>query len=188
MRKSVKRRLSLKPPSKKKVRGIIISTEMILLLTAIIMFSVVAFFGISKAILSQATSQKQTLVIVRAEAWKISSGIVVSLYVQNTGSQTLNIERAGVKYVYGGRLYYCEQSFSSGWWGTQGIPVRPGEAKVVSFAIGPNPGTGYSGTCNYVQYVSASSSVYVYVKVRVGGTTWSPIYQEVGTAVKLNAP
>lgn len=172
MRENVKRRLNLRLLSKRKVKGIIVSTEMILLLTAIIMFAVVAFFGISRTILQQATNEKATLVVVRAEAWKIQNGIAVSLYLQNTGSQTVTINGIGVKYGYGTSVYNC-------YIGIPAVYIRPGEAKVVSGVLGYGPGISYNYQCSYTRYVGVNSNVYVYV--RAGSN-------EVGTAVKVKAP
>ena len=166
-------RLSLR---RHKIRGVVLSTEMILLLTAVIMFSVIAFFGISKIILSQATSQKYTLVIVRAEAWKIGSssgsGIAVSMYLQNTGSDIISISGAGIKYLYRNVLYICSASFPSS------ISINPGESKVVSFVVA-NIISGGGTACSNVNMISAGDTIYVYV-------TYSN--QEVGTAVKVASP
>ena len=177
-RKSNSRRL------RKKVKGIILSTEMILLLTAVIMFAVVAFFGISKAVLSQATSAKQTLVVVRAEAWKVGSGVAVSLYVHNTGSEASNVIAGGIKYSYNGQIYRCEQSFRPYQYSTQGIVVKPGESKVISFAVGQSTDTSVSGVCDYVQNINPGDDIYVYVKIPITITTT----QEVGTGVKVSSP
>lgn len=179
-----KRRLSLRGRRGRRVRGIILSTEMILLLTAVIMFAVIAFFGISKAVLSQATSSKQTLVLVRAEAWKVGSGIAVSLYVHNTGSQPVRVLGAGIKYTYNNQLYQCETSFTT-WLNQNGITVNPGESKVISYAVGPNSGTG---DCDNVRYVNAGADIYVYAKVYVSGSFWNTITQQVGTGVKVTSP
>lgn len=154
--------------AKRRVRGIVISTEMILLLTAVIMFAIIAFFGISKAVLSQATSQKQTLVVVRAEGWKVGDAVAVSLYVHNTGSQTVHISQVGIKYTRWGTVYDCHVN--------EGVDVHPGETKVISAAIGQSSG---SGSCYYVRYIGNGQPIFTYVKVG---------NQLIGTAVRVTSP
>ena len=149
----------------RRLRGVILSTEMMLLLTAVIIFAVIAFFGMSHMILSQATSSKQTLVLVNAKAWQITQGLAVSVYLQNTGDKPITVDSVGIKFQEG--LYYygsCSAPVS--------VTINPGEAKVISVAFGQL-------TCNNIQYVTAGDNIYVFV---TAGTN------QVGQAVTVLSP
>ena len=163
---------------KRRLRAIVISTEMILLLTAVIMFSVIAFFGISKAVLSQATSSKQTLVAVRAEAWKIGEGVAVSLYLHNTGTDPVTITSGGIKYSSPYGFISCKQSFGIG------VTINPGESKVISFALGPGC-PGCYGNCENTTLIDDGNAVYTYVTVKEGT---SSLPHEVGVVVEVKKP
>jgi len=154
--------------SLKRSRGVILSTEMMLLLTAVIIFAVIAFFGMSHMILSQATSSKQTLVLVNAKAWQITQGLAVSVYLQNTGDKSITIDSIGIKFevVQNYNVYYgtCTAPVS--------VTINPGESKVISVAFGEY-------TCNGVQYLVAGTNIYVFANA---GTN------QVGQAVTVLAP
>jgi len=170
--------LSLKS-ARRKAKGIVVSTEMILLITALIVFAVLAFYGLSKTVIQQAQSGKQTVVITRAEATVMQQGcswgrdaiVSVSLYVKNTGNEPARITQIGAR-VRTPDGYSFKEYF-------QGIDVllQPGEARVLSRVLGirdgcakpANPSSNFPGDP-------------VYVAVRVGNN-------EIGTTVRaLNPP
>lgn len=156
----MKRRLGL---NRRKVHGIALSVEMILLITAIIVMAIVAYFGMSRIVLSQATSQKSTLVAVRAEGYMLSSNAVaVSLWVQNTGSEPVDISLMGISFGSGMSIEMRTTTPASR------LTIRPGETKVVSFAI------------STFSSVSTNTNVYVFVRASDGS--------EVGTVTRLASP
>ena len=120
--------------ARRKAKGIVVSTEMILLITALIVFAILAFYGLSKTIIQQAQSGKQTVVITRAEATVMEEGcgggkpaiLSASLYVKNTGNEKVKITHilARVKTSDG-------KSFTEKWELT-GVELQPGETKVIS--------------------------------------------------------
>lgn len=159
----MKRRLGL---SLRRVRGIALTVEMVLLITAILVMSVVAYFGMSRMVLSQATSQKSTLVAVRAEAYMLSqNALAVSLWVQNTGADNVTITTLGVSVSSGSNIDMKTITPPGG----GRITVRPGETKVISFAV----------SLSNVQ-LSPSTVVYVFVRTTDG--------VEVGTATRVVSP
>lgn len=150
--KYVKRRLGL---NQRRARGIALTIELVLLITAIIIMAIVAYFGMSRMVLSQATSQKSTLIVVRAEAYMLTaSSVACSIWVQNTGDTTTSITHVGVS--YGTNPSTQTRSLSPP------VTVRPGETKVISFAINAP---------------SLQSPVYVFVRTSNG--------EEVGTATSV---
>ena len=163
-RRKVKRRYSSR--SRGRIKGIMVSTEMMLLLTAIIVLVIIAFYGYSKMVLAQATSSKYTLNLVSAEA-KLVTGyggykaIVATVYVQNTGSRSITVNYLGVKFNYYGTTYTAQQPVN--------VQIQPGESRVISAYL-------YH---NYIRYLNTGNSVYVYVKA---GTN------EIGRAVQLQNP
>lgn len=164
---------------KRKVRAVILSTEMMLLLTAVIALAVAGFFGMSKLVLAQATSPKKTLIIDRAEAYSINDQAVsVSLFVQNTGSEDVIIKYAGIQYQHSNSgipyMYDCHIDDSQ----FPDITVHPGESKVISYSIANNGAT--SGGCGYVNDIHVGDDIVVYVHLSDGSN--------VGTAVKVVSP
>lgn len=149
-----------------KRRGIALTIEMVLLITAIIVLSIVAYFGISKAVFSQATSQKSTLAVVRAEAYGIGTTatattgpvintIAVSIWVQNVGADPVTITMVGVSTGSDTRVI----SYSTN--------IRPGETRVISFVTN-------------IASISPNTSIYVFVRTQDG--------YEVGTATRVALP
>lgn len=150
--------------SRRRVRGVALTIEMVLLITAIIVMAIVAYFGMSRMVLSQATSQKTTLVAVRAEAYQLTSNILaVSIWVQNTGDTGTVISTLGVSLGSGTSVEIRTTTPPSG-----SILVRPGETKVISFSI------------STTTPVSSATAVYVFVRTTEG--------VEVGTAVRVAVP
>lgn len=147
----------------RRVRGVVLTTEIVLLLAAIIMLAIVAFFGLAKVVLSQATSVKQNVVIVRAEAWALSGGgIAVTAYLQNIGGDAV--------YVLDGRVYHgwgvCGPRFGIGFW------LNPGETKALSFVTTP--------------WCSVSPGTVVYVEIVYDNPGRG--YTYIGTAVRVAQP
>jgi len=113
------------PFSHRKIIGIVITTELILLIVAVTMFAIIGIYGISRTIVSQATSSKYSYTVINGNAWKIGNAIAVSLYVQNTGSRQIRIVGIGV--TDGNNNCYTPLSSQ--------VSLNPGEAKVISSAI-----------------------------------------------------
>ena len=77
-------------------KGIVLSTEMMLLVLVVIVAVLIVGFGLAMHLIAQATSAKRSLVIEQAQAWVVGcSGstetIAVSVFVQNIGSQPITI-------------------------------------------------------------------------------------------------
>ena len=149
--------------ARRKAKGIVVSTEMILLITALIVFAVLAFYGLSKTVVQQAQSGKQTVVITRAEvttmqegcSWDRDAIVSVSLYVKNTGNEPVRITHIGVR-MYLPNFHDLRDNF-------QGIDVwlQPGEARVLSRVLWiyegcarpANPSSNFPGDPVYVAIV-----------------------------------
>jgi len=127
----------MRKSSLKELRGVVLTTELVLLLIAIIIFATIAFFGIAKTLISQATSDKSTLIPVRAEAWQLERGIAGTIWIQNVGSKTVTVTKVGINVPEA----YCPSS-------TVNVDIKPGEYKP------------FSVTCSTSQSVSG---VYIYV-------------------------
>lgn len=170
MSNSKKRKMS-------RIRAVILSTEMMLLLTAVIMLAITAFFGMSKLVLSQATSTKETVAVIRAEAWDLGDGVAVTMYLQNTGSVDVTVKYAGIEYTHYTTIYRCYIADNS----FEDVVIHPGETKVISFAISSHSsGTTLGGTCSYANNINSGSSIYVFAHLDNNN--------EVGTAVRVNSP
>ena len=160
--------------SSRKPRGITQTTELILLIIAVISFVSIAYYGMAKTTIAQATSAKHTVSVVRAEAWDIGSSIAVTLYVQNVGSNPVEIVAGGINYGEGD---YCQYEYT--------IPVRvnPGETKVLSFVVGSDC-VECVGNC-YVSRIGEGQSVFAYIKYTpLNGD----VENKVGVAVKVLSP
>ena len=128
--------------ARRKAKGIVVSTEMILLITALIVFAVLAFYGLSKTVVQQAQSGKQTVVITRAEvttmqegcSWDRDAIVSVSLYVKNTGNVPVRITAIGVR-VRTPDGYSFRENFLE-----IDVSLQPGEARVLSRVFGVRDG------------------------------------------------
>jgi len=158
--------------ARRKAKGIVVSTEMILLITAVIALAVLAFYGLSKTVIQQAQSGKQTVIITRAEATVMQQGcysgkdaiVSASLYVKNTGNEPARITAIGVR-VRTPDGYSFNESFQE-----IDVSLQPGEARVISRVFGVRDGCARSGDP-------------VYVGIVVNGNN------EIGTTVRaLNPP
>jgi len=148
--------------SLRKYRGIVLTIEMIFLLVAVIAFATVGFFGIGKTLISQATSSKITVSVIRAEAWTLQNGVGVTLYVQNTGSDQASITQVGIKYVDNtNTLRTCTSSVN--------IPLYPGEYKVISASFGSTQCPNIIGITQAYVYIIVSGN-----EVGVGVSVQSP--------------
>jgi len=107
----------------RKIRGVVLTTELVLLIVAVIIFATVAFFGIAKTVIQQATSPKSSIAVIRADAWNVSGYIVVSAYVQNTGNTDVTVSLSSV--TEGSTSNTCSISSSS-------VTLKPGEVRVLS--------------------------------------------------------
>jgi len=149
--------------SSRRLRGVVLTTELVLLIIAVIVFAVIAFFGLSKTLISQATSQKTTLMPVRAEAWRLQNGVAGTIYVQNVGSHTVDITTIGmfVASSYGYTIGSCSNS-------TLNVRINPGEYKALSIV------------CRTTMQPSYATSVYIYVRTSDNN--------EVGMAASVQSP
>ena len=153
--------------ARRKAKGIALSTEMLLLITALIALALISFYGLSKTVIQQAQSTKQTVIITRAEATIMEQGcsgrnaiLAVSLYVQNTGNDQV---------VISGILVRVKDSNSLKENSTiEYVTLKPGETKVLSRVI------MIKGAC-------VRPNDPVYVAVVVGSN-------EVGTTVRALEP
>jgi len=149
--------------SLRKYRGIVLTIEMIFLLVAVIAFATVGFFGIAKTLISQATSSKTTVSLIRADAWILTNGVGATLYVQNTGSNPATISQVGIKYVYNNALQSCSPTQFNN------VTIQPGEYKVISVSFSASQCSG----------ITTISQAYVYI-IANGN--------EVGTGVSVQVP
>lgn len=150
---------------KHKIKGIALTTELILLITAVIVLAVVAYFGMSRMILSQATYQKVTLVAIRAEAYQLTDhAVAASIWIQNTGDTPATITSVGISFGAGAGIETRTTVPPGG-----SVTVRPGETRVISFTVS-----------SPLTRIPAGAVVYVFVRTNDG--------VEVGTAVRLASP
>lgn len=136
---------------KRILRGVINTTEILLLLGAVITFAFVASLGISKLVMSQAASSKATFQIVKVNGWKLSTStgyyVPLNFYVMNLGDQTLYITRAGIMwYDASGNKQEFPVTFN------QPVAIQPGESRVIS-------------AVPYVNLLSMPNTVYAYLEV-----------------------
>jgi len=120
--------------ARRKAKGIALSTEMLLLITALIALAVISFYGLSKTVIQQAQSTKHTVIITRAEATIMEQGcpgskaiLAVSLYVQNTGNEKVTIHHILVRVKDGNSL---KENYT-----IVHVTLEPGETKVLSRVI-----------------------------------------------------
>jgi len=156
-------KMKLSKRDRKKVRGVVLTTELVLLLIAIIIFATVAFFGIARTVIQQATNTKTSFAVIRADAWKVGNYIVVTAYVQNTGSTSVTVTLTSI--TDGDR--FCRISSGASTGGSSSATLAPGEAKVLS---------GITESCTYI---AAGNKVFVIV---------SAGSQQVGMATVVNNP
>jgi len=149
----------MKRSSSRRLKGVVLTTELVLLIIAIIIFATIAFFGIAKTLMSQASSDKYTVMPIRAEAWQLASGVAGTIYVQNVGSKPVTITGIGMK---GSGISSCSNNSIS-------VTLNPGEYKTLSIACQT------SGTV---------TAVYIYVNVRPQGSTST---NEVGMAASVRS-
>ena len=99
-----------------KIKGIIISTEIILILAAVIVLAFVAMMGLGHIVMNQALSKKATIAINEPQAWYYDASpeieynnlMTVTFYVTNIGDEPITISSVTV-YVEasgGTRCYY----------------------------------------------------------------------------------
>jgi len=148
----------MKVSSSRRLRGVVLTTELVLLIIAIIIFAVIAFFGIARTLMYQASSDKYTVMPIRAEAWQLAAGVAGTIYVQNVGSKPVTITGIGMK---GSGISSCSNSIN--------VVVNPGEYKALSI------------TCQTTGTVTA---VYIYVNVQPQG---SGSTNEVGMAASVQS-
>ena len=135
----------MKSFSKKvKVRGVIVSTEIILILSAVIILSFVAMLGLGRIVMNQAVSTKATITVNEAQGWyygvddKFSNNkfITVTFYVTNLGDKAVKISSVEVIAGKSGRtlLRYVATDIDK--------QVNPGETISISLKLTRNPSSG----------------------------------------------
>jgi len=122
----------------KKRRGVVLSTELTLLIIAIIIFSIIVLFGIAKGTIIRSMSPKSTIAVLRASAERITGGVVVTVYVRNAGNQPVQVDTIGITDGY----FDCPMQ-------TTPTTINPGEIKVLT-AAGPCGVPTLEGTFAYV--------------------------------------
>ena len=152
----------------RKVRGVLVTTGLALLLLVIVAIVMLAGFGWFRSILAQATSSKPSLVVDSAQGWVVgctSSGetAAVTLYVQNIGNVPVDVQGETLVLPNGNTVTPVQPVTPT---------ISPGETAEISAVF------TWSGTT-----VSPGQSVYVYIQVSsAGGST-----NYVGTAVALES-
>ncbi len=111
----------------RRLKGVVISTETILLLASIVILAIFTLYGISSVIANQASSNKATLSINEASVRVFKSGnvcnfISVTVYVTNLGDKEIVIRDLRVV-LNNGNVYNL---------GSINSVVNPGETKAVS--------------------------------------------------------
>ena len=149
-------------------KGVVLTTEMALLILVVIVAVLIVAFGLAMHLIAQATSAKRSLVIEQAQAWVVGcSGstetIAVSLFVQNIGSQPIAVTGAKLVLPDGGVISSTN---------SQTMTINPGEDQEISFYF----------SYNYYNYemLSSGNSAYIYLLTSTGN--------QVGTAVGLEVP
>jgi len=122
----------------KKLRGVVLTTELTLLIIAIIIFATIASFGIAKTTIMRSTSPKTPIAVLRASAERITGGVVVTVYVRNVGNQPVDISMIGLTDGY----FDCPMSITP-------TTVNPGEIKVLT-GVSPCGVPTLIGTFAYV--------------------------------------
>lgn len=118
----------------RRARGVVVSTEVILILAAVIILALVAMLGLGRMVMSQATATKTTVAVNEAQGWYYGSGdqirdnsfITVSFYVTNLGDKRVTVTSVEVVAGYFGT---AECTYSAG----TSNGVNPGET--VSIAL-----------------------------------------------------
>ena len=112
-----------------RLRGIVLSTELILLIAGTITLATVVLIGLSKHATAYASSSKALLKLTWAEVQKVASRLyAVSVLVVNQGSVPVTIKEIGFEYVVGGSICKIYKNGLS-------ITVNPGEVKMISTAV-----------------------------------------------------
>jgi len=130
-------------------RGFIFATEYVLLLLSVLLFIVSGLFVVEREVVSQASSLKSGIMVVRANAERVDKAVVIKLYIRNTGATSVQISNVGVT----DGLIDCPMK-------TSPVTINPGEVKLVTA----------SDICN----IPSLKRVFVYVDLgtyRVGTIT-----------------
>ena len=116
----------------KKIKGIIISTEIILILAAVIVLTTITMIGLGRMVMNQATSNKATAVIDEANVWiyKLDGTckyISITFYITNLGSKPITVGDVFVQ------IAPEEYNINEMYVGYVGKTVNPGE--MVGFSV-----------------------------------------------------
>lgn len=141
---------------KRTLKGVIVSTEVILILSAVIILTFITTLGLGRMVMNQATSEKATATINEAHVRIFKQGTSckitsVTFYVTNLGGKKLIVERVWLTQPNG-------QDFAPGAFNNINKEVNPGETLPISvYVYGSCPSLNVgSNTINkvflYVQY------------------------------------
>jgi archaellum component FlaG (FlaF/FlaG flagellin family) len=117
----------------RKVKGVIVSTEIILILSAVIILAFVAMMGLGRTVMNEAISTKATVSISEPQAWYYGSDsnvahnsfIMVTFYVTNLGDKPVTITSISVVVA---RYYSTTITYDA----EVGKDVNPGETLPIS--------------------------------------------------------
>lgn len=131
--------------SRPRPRGVVVSSEVILLLGVVIIMALVALMAVGRMALTQATATKATLAVNEAQGWYYeqsgridrNSFITVTFYVTNLGDRQVTIGSVEVIAAYTGTTRCVYSGYS-------GARVNPGET--VSIAMKLDRGTSCQAT------------------------------------------
>jgi len=122
----------------KRLKGVVISTEIMLILSAVVILAFVAMLGLGKIVLNQAISTKTTITVNEAQAWYygandlISSNpfITATFFVTNLGSSPITVTTVNILAgTSGGTPYFYT--------GSANQVVNPGETISISLKLTP---------------------------------------------------
>lgn len=152
------------------LRGVVLTSELQLVLIMVITIALLAGFGIITSTLRQVSSAKVTVSLVRAEALMVSGNtLAITLWLQNSGDTSVTITLVGFSGVN-----TAGSTVSGNTTPATNVTVNPGETVVFSVAVRA------SGTPT----LNVGMPVYVFVRYQGGdGRTG-----EVGTVVRVIQP
>lgn len=149
------------------LRGVVLTSELQLILIIVIAVALMASFGMMTSTLRQVSSAKVTVSLVRAEALMVSSNtLAITLWLQNSGDTSVTITLVGFSGVNAGT------TVSGSTAPAVTVTVNPGETVVFSVAVRASSGT-----------VDIGMPVYVFVRYQGGDKSG-----EVGTVVRVIQP
>lgn len=132
----------------KKAKGVIVSTEIILILSAVIILAFVAMLGLGRIVMNQAVSTKATITVNEAQGWyygindqfRNNPFITVTFYVTNLGDKPVTISSVE---VIVGKYYSTVLKYRATGINKQ---VNPGETISISLKLTRSPNSNWYST------------------------------------------